>query len=75
MNNEEVNGRYRHKSGMVYVVITDCASLQCSATPEFEAMFDGHDWTVYRNVKTGAIWVRPTKEFKDGRFEKIEDEG
>lgn len=63
---------WRHKKrGTEYEIITDCASLQCSAAPEFEATFEDDNWTVYRNVATGAIYVRPTKEFLDGRFEQI----
>ena len=64
--------RYRHKKrGTVYEIISDCASLQCSAAPEFEEMFQEDDFTVYRNVDTGAIYVRPTPEFNDGRFEVV----
>lgn len=67
--------RYRHKKrGTVYEVLTEYASLQCSAAPEFEEMFDDENWTVYKNVETGAVWVRLTMEFMDGRFEKLEDE-
>lgn len=63
---------YRHKvRGHVYEVLTEMASIQCSAAPDFESQFEDDDWTVYRNVKTGAIWVRPTAEFQDGRFEMV----
>lgn len=63
---------WRHKKrGTVYEIIASDAALQCSGVPEFEEMFDGDDWTVYRNVKTGAVYVRPTFEFTDGRFEKV----
>jgi hypothetical protein len=66
--------RYRHKKrGTTYEIITHRASLQCSAAPAFEQMFDDDEWTVYRNVDTGAIYVRPTPEFIDGRFEQIAD--
>lgn len=66
--------RWRYKKrGSVYEVLTNSASLQCSAAPEFEDMFEEDDWTVYRNVETGAIWVRPTPEFMDGRFERVPD--
>jgi len=68
--------KWRHKKrGTIYDVLTDSASLQCSAAPEFEEMFDDHDWTVYRSIATGAIYIRPTEEFLDGRFERIEGEG
>lgn len=66
---------WQHKKcGYLYEVITDCASLQCSAAPHFESMFDDDNWTVYRNIKTGTIWIRPTPEFLDGRFERAADE-
>jgi hypothetical protein len=65
--------QWRHKKrGTVYEIVTQDASVQCSANPVFEAAFDGEAWTIYRNVKTGAFWVRPTEEFFDGRFERIE---
>lgn len=68
--------RWRHKKrGTVYEILTDNASLQCSAAPEFESMFDDDHFTVYQNVATGAIYVRPTEEFQDGRFERIEEVG
>lgn len=67
---------YRHKKcGTVYEIITDTASLQCSAAPEFERTFEDDAWTVYRSVKTGAIFVRPTEEFLDGRFEVVDEGG
>jgi len=66
--------RWRHKKrGTTYEVITDSASLQCSAAPEFEKMFDDDVFTVYRSEQTGAVYVRPTEEFLDGRFEKLEE--
>ncbi len=65
--------QWRHKKrGSVYEVLTDNASLQCASAPEFEQRFDR--WTVYRDVLTGAMYLRPTPEFKDGRFELIDRE-
>lgn len=65
---------WKHKKrGSVYEVITDTASIQCSADPAFEQRFEDESWTVYRNIHTQSIWVRPTEEFLDGRFEKIEE--
>lgn len=67
---------WRHKKRqLIYEVITDTASIQCSTSPEFEERYDDEHWIVYRNVKTGAVWVRPTEEFRDGRFEQVETEG
>lgn len=67
--------RYRHKKrGTEYRILTDSASLQCAAAPEFEKLFDEDCFTVYQNVATGAIYVRPTPEFFDGRFEEIKGE-
>lgn len=66
--------RWRHKKrGTTYDIITDTASLQCASVPEFEQMFDDDHWTVYRSEKTGAVYVRPTPEFLDGRFERLDD--
>jgi len=66
--------RYRHKKrGTTYEIITDTASLQCSAVPQFEQMFDDDYFTVYRSEQTGATYVRPTPEFMDGRFELLPD--
>ena len=65
-----MSARWQHKkSGRVYEVITDSASLQCSAAPEFEELFADDWFTVYRDVATRAIYVRPTPKFLDGRFE------
>ena len=64
--------RYRHKKrGSVYEVITPGANLQCSTNPEIERFFEEACFTVYRNVDDGAIYVRPTAEFFDGRFEEV----
>jgi hypothetical protein len=63
--------RWRHKKrGSVYEIIDQYAALQCSSAPEFEAAFAGQSWTIYRNIKTGVVYVRPTREFFDGRFEE-----
>lgn len=66
---------WRHKKkGLVYEVIDDSASMQCSAAREFERMFEDDSWTIYRSTRTGAVYVRPTPEFLDGRFEKVADD-
>lgn len=52
---------FRHKkTGGVYAVV-------CNATRES----DGVPLVVYRNLDTGALWVRPADEFHDGRFERV----
>jgi hypothetical protein len=64
--------RWRHKKRRsVYEIITDSASLQCATFPDVERSFADESWTVYRNVATGAVYVRPTEEFQDGRFEQV----
>lgn len=64
--------KWRHKKrGTTYIILQTDVSLQCSASPEFEQMFDDDVWTVYQNTETGAVYVRPTEEFFDGRFEQI----
>jgi hypothetical protein len=65
---------WRHrKRGTTYEVLTEGASLQCSAAPEFESAFEDDCWTVYRSLQTGTYYVRPTAEFQDGRFELLPD--
>lgn len=64
---------WKHKKrGGIYEVLFDNASLQCSAAPAFERTFEDDTWTVYRNIKTKAVYVRPTEEFLDGRFEQVD---
>lgn len=75
MDGIEIGERWRHrKRGIVYEIIATSANLQCSAAPEFEAMFDDDHFIVYKSVRTGAFWIRPAPEFLDGRFEKVEQE-
>lgn len=64
---------WRHKKrGTVYEVLFDSASVQCATDPTFERAFADDNWTVYRNVATGAVSVRLTEEFLDGRFEPVD---
>lgn len=66
---------YRHKKrGTTYEVLGENASLQCSCAPEVERQFDDDVFTVYRSTTTGALYVRPTQEFHDGRFELVYDD-
>jgi hypothetical protein len=68
----EAGQLWRHKKrGTTYQVVSAHAALQCSAAPEFEAMFDDDYFVVYRSVATGTFYVRPAPEFADGRFERI----
>ena len=65
------NTLWKHrKRGGFYRIITTTASLQFSKAAEF-GVFGDEDWTVYQNTESGSIWVRPTEEFMDGRFEQI----
>ena len=64
---------WRHKKrDKLYAVMTHEALMQCSAAPDVEEKFAGVKWTVYRGVENDGVYVRPTSEFLDGRFEKIE---
>lgn len=64
---------WRHKKrGTTYRVLTYTASLQCASAPEIEGMFEDDNFVVYQNTQTGEIYVRPEPEFRDGRFEVIE---
>lgn len=64
--------QWRHKKrGTIYEVVTDSASLQCSTVPDFERSFADESWAIYRNIHTGAMYVRLTEEFLDGRFERL----
>ncbi len=68
--------QWKHKKrGTMYEIITDVASIQCATDASIEEKYGDDNWAVYRNIHTGAIYVRMTDEFLDGRFEKIgEDE-
>lgn len=68
-----VGSRWRHKKrGTTYEVVSDAASLPCSAAPEFESLFDDDYFVVYRSEETGAFYLRPAPEFLDGRFERLD---
>ena len=60
--------RVQHvKRGTTYTVVGE-AKLQSSGSIAEGAML-----TVYRDVNSGALWVRPTDEFRDGRFVTLSD--
>lgn len=67
--------RWRHKKGgTLYVVLFDAARLLCSSAPALEEQFTEKTFTIYQSVKTGAIYIRPTEEFLDGRYEKANND-
>lgn len=51
---------YLHKNGNLYEILS-IGLLEVS----LESM------VTYRDIETGIIWVRPAKEFFDGRFEEV----
>mgnify|MGYP000541216029 CR=1 FL=1 len=61
--------RVRHlKRGIEYEVVGRASVQAMHAIEEDDTV------VVYRNEKTGALWVRPVDEFEDGRFEVLPDE-
>lgn len=57
--------RWRHKkTGNVYKVRLGSVTIEATMT---EAV------VYYREDNTPGLWVRPTHEFLDGRFERLED--
>ena len=53
--------QYQHvKSGGIYRKLGE-GRIEADLTP----------CTIYQNVYSGEIWVRPTAEFNDGRFRKL----
>lgn len=59
--------RVRHlKRGTTYTVI-GYGKFQTA----IHTAYDNEPVTIYRADKDGRLWVRPTDEFNDGRFEDI----
>ena len=58
-----INRKYRHKkSGGIYRLVAR-GFLEMDLTPV----------TVYVSAHDGTVWVRPTAEFDDGRFEPVDE--
>lgn len=67
----EIGTQWRHKKrGGIYSVVANDARLQCSSHPALETALGGVPWTIYCDVATGKMYLRPTREFEDGRFER-----
>ena len=56
---------FQHIRGGIYTVV-GAAKLQTAAP-----IGDMTELTVYRSIKDGSLWARPTVEFMDGRFAKV----
>jgi nucleotide-binding universal stress UspA family protein len=62
---------WRHKKrGTLYAQLGS-ANLQSSAGP----VLDNDEVVAYIGLDDGRMWVRPTDEFLDGRFEAVPDDG
>lgn len=64
LNRAPANSRWRHRKGGLYTVLHH-GFIEADETP----------CIVYRPDGADAVWVRPTAEFLDGRFTRLEDEG
>lgn len=45
--------------------IMDAATMQCSGP------WDNHPCVIYMSLDDGRLWIRPEKEFLDGRFKGV----
>lgn len=62
-NNPKIGSIWKHlKTGGLYRVL-DHVFIEATAEPA----------VLYISMDDGRKWVRPTKEFLDGRFEKVSD--
>jgi len=65
MFNSELFGLYRHvKTGGLYLLLGDCL-IESDKTLA----------VIYKSMCDGRVWVRPTREFFDGRFEWVDLNG
>lgn len=61
MLDHELFGIYRHvKTGGLYLLLGDCL-IESDKTMAI----------IYKSLEDGQVWVRPTKDFFDGRFELV----
>lgn len=69
----KVGKRFLHRNtgASAYEVLSTTARIQFSGNRYFEEEHGGTDFTVYRGVHNRRVFVRPTLEFFDGRFEEV----
>ena len=68
MSTRERPERWKHvKTGGIYRIV---GSGRMEADGEA-----GVKYIMYRNTDTGLTWIRPAREFFDGRFELMEWDG
>lgn len=66
-----MSDRYRHKKrGGTYTLVSADARFQFSGARHIENELEKIDLAVYQDEDSGKMYVRPTFEFEDGRFEK-----
>ncbi len=61
---------YKHRKRGTNYELVGQATVQAS----IHAIHEGDQVVVYRALDGGRLWIRPVKEFHDGRFEKVCDE-
>lgn len=65
-------GLWKHlKRGGYYNVFTHSAKLQASSHQDVEDRLKDTLFTIYADVFTGDVYIRPTDEFIDGRFVRV----
>lgn len=58
MADSKSGDQYLHKKTGAIYILDAYATIEATMVPA----------VVYRNIETDRVWVRPTKEFFDGRF-------